>query len=62
MLEVEKAAEIMMKGIAARRAEINFPWQPALLAGLVRWLPRALYDRLVAATVLSKYGSKDPHD
>jgi NAD(P)-dependent dehydrogenase (short-subunit alcohol dehydrogenase family) len=62
MLEVEEAAAIMLKGISARRPEINFPWQPALLAGLVRWLPRALYDRLVAATVLAKYGSDDPRD
>jgi NAD(P)-dependent dehydrogenase (short-subunit alcohol dehydrogenase family) len=58
MLEADEAARIIMKGIAARRAEIDFPWQPALIAGLVRWLPSALYDRLAAATILAKYRSR----
>jgi short-subunit dehydrogenase len=48
VIEVEPAARIILKGIAERRPEVNFPWQPALLMGIARWLPNGIYDRLAA--------------
>lgn len=51
MMEVEPAARLILDGIAARRAEINFPWQWALLASLSRWLPNAIYDRIAEKTI-----------
>jgi short-subunit dehydrogenase len=47
--DVEPAARRILEGIAARRAEINFPWQPAIAASLSRLLPARLYDRLMGA-------------
>jgi hypothetical protein len=46
LMDVEPAARIILKGIAARRREINFPWQTAMLMSLVRRLPNAVYDAL----------------
>lgn len=62
MVETDAAARIIMQGIAARRPEVNFPWQSVLLMGLSRWLPCAVYDRLIAATMLSKDLMKAPQE
>jgi short-subunit dehydrogenase len=45
--EVEPAVRTILRGIADRRAEINFPWQSALIMQLSRWVPSRVYDRIV---------------
>ncbi len=42
LVPVERAAEIIEKGLATRRFEIAFPWQMTLATGLLRCLPRGL--------------------
>ncbi|MFO0891881.1 MAG: SDR family NAD(P)-dependent oxidoreductase [Isosphaeraceae bacterium] len=49
MVEVETAAEIIIRGIKARRPEVRFPWQANWLMSLGSRFPCAVYDRLVAA-------------
>jgi NAD(P)-dependent dehydrogenase (short-subunit alcohol dehydrogenase family) len=49
--EVEPAARVILRGIAARRAQVNFPWQAALVMGLTRWLPVGLYDRIAGSVI-----------
>jgi len=49
--EAPAAAQRILAGIAARRAEVNFPWQPAAAARIARWLPTAVYDRLMTAAL-----------
>jgi NAD(P)-dependent dehydrogenase (short-subunit alcohol dehydrogenase family) len=56
VIEVEPAARIILKGIAEHRPEVNFPWQPALLMGIARWLPIGIYDRLTARRMASIKG------
>lgn len=51
MIEVEQAVRSMLQGIAARRAEIRFPWQPALVMSIARWLPNGFYDRVTARLI-----------
>ncbi len=51
LMEVEPAARIILRGIAARRAEVNFPWPLAGFLRFVRLWPNVLYDR--AANSLS---------
>ena len=51
MMEVEPAGRLILKRIRERRAEINFPWQSALLMGVARWLPNRIYDRLAAKVI-----------
>src|SRR5262249_27681972 len=54
MMEVEPAARIILKGIAARRPEVCFPWQTACLIGLGRRLPCFIYDYLAALLMKDK--------
>jgi short-subunit dehydrogenase len=49
LMEPEAASARILRGIAARRAEVNFPWPMAALLGAVRLLPNWSYDRLAAA-------------
>jgi NAD(P)-dependent dehydrogenase (short-subunit alcohol dehydrogenase family) len=51
LMDVEKAARIILKGVARRKAEIAFPWHTAWIMQLVRLLPAAIYDRLIAAAL-----------
>jgi short-subunit dehydrogenase len=51
MMDVEVAARIILRGIAARRTEVNFPWPLAGFMALVRLLPNFVYDRLSLALV-----------
>jgi len=44
LLDPEQAAEHILDAIRARRREYVFPWQMAVLMGVVRRLPNALYD------------------
>src|SRR5262249_54251505 len=53
LIDAETAARTVLKGIAARRREINFPWHSALLMGLVSRLPCPIYDH-VAGAILRK--------
>jgi short-subunit dehydrogenase len=46
LMDVEPAARIILKGIAARRASIAFPRPTAALATLGRWLPAGISDTL----------------
>lgn len=52
LMDVEPAVRIILRGIAARRAEVNFPWPIARFLGLARYWPNALYDR--AAGVIDR--------
>jgi short-subunit dehydrogenase len=49
LLEVGPAAARIVRGIAAGRREVNFPWPMVALLSLVRHLPNPLADRLLAA-------------
>jgi short-subunit dehydrogenase len=46
ILRADVAAAKTARAIARRRRYITLPWQMALVAKLLRLLPRALYDRL----------------
>jgi len=48
LLPVDEAARRIARAIAARRPLAVIPWQMALVARLLRALPRPLYDRLAA--------------
>jgi short-subunit dehydrogenase len=47
MMEVEPAARIILRGIAARRRYVDFPRPVAAFMGLARVMPAPVYDRLV---------------
>jgi short-subunit dehydrogenase len=51
LMDVEHAARIISRGIAARRSEVNFPWPIAGFMALVRLLPNSIYDRLSHALI-----------
>lgn len=48
LLAPEKAARLIARAIARRRRFYVLPWQMALLGRALRWLPRPLFDRLLA--------------
>jgi short-subunit dehydrogenase len=48
LLTVEPAARIILRGIAARRREVNFPWPLASFMAFARHWPNAIYDRIAA--------------
>lgn len=48
-MDVEQAADILVKSILKRRRYVSFPWRLAWVARLMRLLPAALYDRLIRA-------------
>ena len=48
LLPAEEAARRIARAIAARRRLAVIPWQMALVARLLRFLPAPLYDRLAA--------------
>jgi short-subunit dehydrogenase len=50
--DATRAAQLMIRAIEARRRTYAFPWQLAGLARVGRWLPAALYDRLLARATL----------
>jgi short-subunit dehydrogenase len=45
MVPVEKAAQIIVRGIAKKKRDINFPWPMVTLMRLVRLMPNWVYDR-----------------
>jgi short-subunit dehydrogenase len=48
MLAPDKAAQLMARAIARRRRFYVLPWQMALVGRVMRCVPRALWDRVVA--------------
>lgn len=52
LLDAEPAAQMMIRAIEARRRTYAFPWQLATIARVGRWLPAALYDRMLARTAI----------
>jgi short-subunit dehydrogenase len=44
VMDVEPAVRIILRGIAARRPAVAFPWPTAALASLGRWLPPRISD------------------
>jgi len=56
LIEADEAARLMAEAIARRRAFYVFPWQMAVLARLLRCLPRPLFD---AATARRKRKPRD---
>ena len=51
VMVVGPAVRVLLRGVAARRRYVDFPWPMASLAGLGRILPGAVYDRLIAAAM-----------
>ena len=49
LVDADRAADVIARGIARRRRVVNFPWQMTLLLRLVRALPAPIYDRLADA-------------
>lgn len=52
LLDADRAAKQMLRAIEARRRTYAFPWQLATIARIGRWIPDALYDRLLAKATL----------
>ena len=50
--DAERAAQLMIRAIEARRRTYAFPWQLAAIARVGRWLPAALYDRMLAGATI----------
>ena len=51
LIDAERAAAIIERGLADRRFEIRFPWQTSLAMRLLRLLPYALYFRIAKRMV-----------
>ena len=47
-----RAARQMVDAIEARRRTYAFPWQLATIVRLLKWMPDALYDRVLARAAL----------
>jgi short-subunit dehydrogenase len=52
LIEVERAAELMLRAVESRRRTYAFPWQLAWIARLSKHLPDAIHDRLLARSLL----------
>lgn len=50
--DADRAAKLMLRAIEARRRTYAFPWQLATIARLGKWIPNALYDRMLARAAL----------
>ena len=48
LVQTDKAARIIVKGLLKGKSEVNFPWQMICLMKFVRWVPNWLYDRVIA--------------
>jgi short-subunit dehydrogenase len=46
LVDADRAARIILDGIARKRRRVDFPWQTAALLRLVRALPSPIFDRL----------------
>jgi short-subunit dehydrogenase len=52
LLEVEEAAEMMVRAVGQRRRTYAFPWQLAWLVRVTSRLPNAVRDRLLSRAAL----------
>ncbi|HEY0098663.1 MAG TPA: SDR family NAD(P)-dependent oxidoreductase [Pyrinomonadaceae bacterium] len=52
LLDAGRAARQMVRAVEARRRTYAFPWQLATIARIGRWIPDALYDRMLAKATL----------
>jgi short-subunit dehydrogenase len=59
IMDVEPAVRIILRGVAARRTRVDFPWRMAAFLGLVRLLPDWAYDRLAAGLLLGPLDRPD---
>ncbi len=50
LVEVERAAQLILRAIERRARTYAFPWQLASLARLAKYLPVSLYDRIASRT------------
>ena len=48
LMEVERAAQLIVRAIERRKRAYSFPWQLAGIVRLIKHLPRPLYDRIAA--------------
>jgi len=47
LMETDKAAQLLRRGLARNKARITFPWQLGLIYGaMVRLMPEGLFDRI----------------
>jgi short-subunit dehydrogenase len=46
LMDVDRAAAVIIKGIVARRREVRFPWSAAIFTDVIRALPSPLFERL----------------
>lgn len=49
LMEAERAADVIVRGLRSPRFEIAFPWPLVLMAKLARLLPPRLYHALIAS-------------
>jgi short-subunit dehydrogenase len=54
LMNVDRAARIILRGVASRRSRVDFPFRMAAFLHLVRLLPDGLYDRLAARLLLDR--------
>ncbi len=54
LMELDVAANRIVKAIMRRDSEYSFPWQLAWIVRLARYLPNWLYDRVVGKRVSKK--------
>jgi short-subunit dehydrogenase len=55
LMELDKAANLMHRAIQRRVAEYSFPWGLSAPVRMARWLPPAIYDRLLSGKEASKH-------
>ncbi|WP_435021446.1 SDR family NAD(P)-dependent oxidoreductase [Tundrisphaera sp. TA3] len=55
----DQAARIILRGIAARRSRVDFPWPLVAALRMVRVLPDFLYDRLAGRIYLAHGSGRD---
>ncbi len=44
LMNVDKAADIMARGLIKKKREVNVPWQMGTLMKVVKWLPNPVFD------------------
>ncbi|MEE2779661.1 MAG: SDR family NAD(P)-dependent oxidoreductase [Myxococcota bacterium] len=49
LMDVEPAARIIARSLVRGQARLTFPWQMAIVARLMRWVPNFLWDRIGGA-------------
>jgi hypothetical protein len=48
LMDVEPAAELIIRAVERRRATCSFPWQLALVARVANSLPNSVRERILA--------------